>query len=268
MINRKFTLIGIIVASSYGLFATGHMEAIDPRELNPEETPEVTKEHAVTQEPNNKLEGIARSWMEAYYTSKEAWSSAIKFHLDESGESVASRYVGFGFGFDPNQETGRMLVTSIVPNSPASEVLKVGDEFLTVNGMRVNKANLDRLPFRGKPGENVRALIKRDGKNIKINVSRGVISGSYSKEQILNNIQLQEAEDWSPIESNIIETLSKENIVYVLHWAKRIDDTSKLPYEAYGITRFTFNEEGKIQAYGSLGEDRFILEQQGYKISR
>ena len=114
--------------------------------------------------------------------------------------------MGFGFGFDPNQETGRMLVTSIVPNSPASEVLKVGDEFLTVNGMRVNKANLDRLPFRGKPGENVRALIKRDGKNIKINVSRGVISGSYSKEQILNNIQLQEAEDWSPIESNIIET--------------------------------------------------------------
>ena len=173
MINRKFTLIGIIVASSYGLFATGHMEAIDPRELNPEETPEVTKEHAVTQEPNNKLEGIARSWMEAYYTSKEAWSSAVKFHLDESGESVASRYVGFGFGFDPNQETGRMLVTSIVPNSPASEVLKVGDEFLTVNGMRVNKANLDRLPFRGKPGENVRALIKRDGKNIKINVKNG-----------------------------------------------------------------------------------------------
>ena len=106
MINRKFTLIGIIVASSYGLFATGHMEAIDPMELNPEETPEVTKEHAVTQEPN-KLEGIARSWMEAYYTSKEAWSSAVKFHLDESGESVASRYVGFGFGFDPNQETGR-----------------------------------------------------------------------------------------------------------------------------------------------------------------
>ena len=55
MINRKFTLIGIIVASSYGLFATGHMEAIDPRELNPEETPELTKEHAVTQEPNKNL---------------------------------------------------------------------------------------------------------------------------------------------------------------------------------------------------------------------
>jgi len=54
----------------------------------------------------------------------------------------------------------------------------------------------------------------------------------------------------------------------VLHWAKRIDDTSKLPYEAYGVTRFTFNEKSKIQAYGSLGEDRFILEQQGYKISR
>ena len=268
MINKKFTLIGVIFACSYGLLASGHMEEENPPAINPEEIQEVTKVHKASKETDQKLEGIARSWMEAYYTSKEAWSSAVKFHLDESGESVASRYVGFGFGFDPNQESGRMLVTSIVPNSPASEVLKVGDEFLTVNGMRVNKANLDRLPFRGKPGENVRALIKRDGKNIKINVSRGVISGSYSKEQILNNIQLQEAEDWSPIESNIIETLSKENIVYVLHWAKRIDDTSKLPYEAYGVTRFTFNEKSKIQAYGSLGEDRFILEQQGYKISR
>jgi hypothetical protein len=62
--------------------------------------------------------------------------------------------------------------------------------------------------------------------------------------------------------------MSKDNVVYVLHWAKDIDDDSGLPYEAFTVTRFIFNEEGQVELIGNLSEDRFVLEQQGYTISR
>ena len=62
--------------------------------------------------------------------------------------------------------------------------------------------------------------------------------------------------------------MSKDNIVYVLHWAKDTDQVSGLPYEAYTVTRFVFNEEGLVERIGNLSEDRFVLEQQGYTISR
>ena len=76
------------------------------------------------------------------------------------------------------------------------------------------------------------------------------------------------AEDWKPDEANIVEVVSKDNIVYVLHWAKDTDDNSGLPFEAYTVTRFVFNDEGQVERIGNLSEDRFVLEQQGYKISR
>ena len=108
----------------------------------------------------------------------------------------------------------------------------------------------------------------RDGKRKNISVARGVISTRYTKEQVLRNINSAVAENWKPDEANIIEVTSKDNIVYVLHWAKDTDQVSGLPYEAYTITRFVFNEEGLVERIGNLSEDRFVLEQQGYTISR
>ena len=34
------------------------------------------------------------------------------------------------------------------------------------------------------------------------------------------------------------------------------------------ITRFVFNEEVQVERIANLSEDRFVLEQQGYTISR
>ena len=151
---------------------------------------------------------------------------------------------------------------------PASKVLKVGDAFLSVNGVRVNERNMGKLNFRGKPGEEVKAVIERDDKRQNISVARGVISTTYTKEQVLKNMNTALAENWKPDEANIIEVMSKDNVVYVLHWAKDIDEDSSLPYEAYTVTRFIFNEEGQVERIGNLSEDRFVLEQQGYTISR
>ena len=188
--------------------------------------------------------------------------------IRDSGVNVPGRYVGFGFMYNPNAEPGTMVVTGIMPNSPASKVLKVGDSFLSVNNVRVNERNMDKLNFRGKPGEEVKAVIQRDGKRQNISVARGVISTTYTKEQVLSNMNAALAEDWKPDEANIVEVVSKDNIVYVLHWAKDTDDNSGLPFEAYTVTRFVFNDEGQVERIGNLSEDRFVLEQQGYKISR
>ena len=280
MIKAKITLLITFLAFSVGLPSEGHMQPTDLPQNNTEEPqeiemlaelPETEKVNEVTSQVNedsNKLEDIARSWTEAFYTSKEAAASVVKYHLAEDGRSVASRYIGFGFMYNENKNPGKMIITSIVPESPASKVLEVGDEFVSVNGVRVNKTNMGKLAFRGKEGEAVRAIIKRNGKTTNISVARGVIAGSFSKEQILNNIESQDWDDWAPIDSNIIEALSKENVVYILHWAKRKDVISELPFEAFTVTRFIFNDDGKIDRYASLSEDRFMLEQQGFKISR
>ena len=34
------------------------------------------------------------------------------------------------------------------------------------------------------------------------------------------------------------------------------------------VTRMMFNESGQVQAIASLSEDRFVLEQMGYTVSR
>ena len=43
---------------------------------------------------------------------------------------------------------------------------------------------------------------------------------------------------------------------------------SGLPFEAHQVTRMVFNESGKVTAIANLTEDRFVLEQTGYTISR
>lgn len=268
----KIFLFTTLLVSWTDLFSEGHLESEENSEEVISQAIEMTynANTALDKEdkPMSKQEGIAKSWVEAFYTSKEASRYMVTNHLAENGQAIADRYVGFGFMFNQDQNPGKMIITSIVPDSPASRILEVDDEFVSVNGVRVNAANMGKLAFRGKPGEEVRAIIKRQGKTQNISVARGKIEGSFSKTQIVNNIDQSESENWAPTDFNIIEVLSKENIVYVLHWSTRKDDISELPFEAYNLTRFTFNKEGMIEAYGSLSEDRFILEQQGYRISR
>ena len=97
-------------------------------------------------------EDVARGWVEAGYAGKQEAIAYVKKHLAEDGRNYPGRYVGFGFTYNPDAEPGTMVVTAITPESPASKVLEVGDSFVSVNGVEVNEANMDRLNFRGKPG--------------------------------------------------------------------------------------------------------------------
>ena len=98
--------------------------------------------------------------------------------------------------------------------------------------------------------------------------ARGTIRGEVTKTQVLENMNSGDADSWPAKKFRIIEVLSKDNIVYVLSHATQTDNMVDLDYMAYTVTRFMFNQEGKVIEVANLTEDRFVLEQTGYTITR
>jgi hypothetical protein len=187
--------------------------------------------------------------------------------MSEDGMTLGDRYVGMGFIWDPEEEG--MTVTYIIPESPASKALKVGDSFVEVAGIRVSEDNRNRLGFRGKPGEEINAIVLRDDEEVAVTVARGAVQQSSTKAQTLENFAQADAEDWGPDMFEIIETArTDDGTVWVLSWSEFTEEASGLTANAFTATRFEFNDEGKVSWVGNLSEDRFILEQQGYSISR
>ena len=73
-----------------------------------------------------------------------------------------------------------------------------------------------------------------------------VISASYSKSQVLTNMEMASLEEWVPDESNIIEVASNDSVVYV-HIDKKILMMSPgLLFEAVTMNRFTFDDSVKF----------------------
>ena len=210
---------------------------------------------------------LATAWVTAGYTGKAEATEMVEKNMSEDGMSVGDRYVGMGFIWDPEEEG--MTITYIIPESPASKALKVGDSFVEVAGVRVSEDNRNRLGFRGKPGEEINAIVLRDDKEVAVTVARGAVQQTSTKAQILENFAQADAEDWGPNQFEIIETAcTDDGTVWVLSWSEFTEDASGLTANAFTATRFEFNDEGKVSWVGNLSEDRFILEQQGYSISR
>ena len=210
---------------------------------------------------------LATAWVTAGYTGKAEATEMVEKNMSADGMSVGDRYVGMGFIWDPEEEG--MTVTYIIPESPASKALKVGDSFVEVAGVRVSEDNRNRLGFRGKPGEEINAIVLRDDEEVAVTVARGTVQQSSTKAQILENFAQADAEDWGPDMFEIIETArTDDGTVWVLSWSEFTEDASGLTANAFTATRFEFNDEGEVSWVGNLSEDRFILEQQGYSISR
>ncbi|MGB1555674.1 MAG: PDZ domain-containing protein [Flavobacteriaceae bacterium] len=224
---------------------------------------------------SNKVADLAKSWVLSSYEGKDAAFKMVTENMSDNGYNIGSRYIGFGFNFnsDAMEENG-MVVTNVIKGGPASSVLKKGDKFLSVNDVLVTQKSIDdgSLSFRGKPGIPVNAKILRDGEEISITVKRGIVEPRYSKEQILNNISNAVAEDWNEnlIGYEIKEVVSdvSQKIVYVKVWDKYLDEYSGLEAEAYTLTRFEFNDEGKVVSVGNMTENELILRQTGWSITR
>ena len=219
--------------------------------------------------PNPNVE-LAKAWVTAASTSRTAAMEMIETNMAEDGLLYRDRYVGFGFMWDNSQgvEEGRMIVTNVIADSPVAGVLQEGDEFISVGGVEVSADTMWNLPFRGQPGESVSAVVSRDGEEMPIEVSRGVISSTTTKAQMLEWMATLEDDDWGPDKWELHEAVGQGDVVYVWTQAWNTDEATGLPFEAHQVTRMMFNESGRVQAIASLSEDRFVLEQMGYTVSR
>ena len=195
--------------------------------------------------------------------------------MASDGVVVNNRFVGFGFIADTvlSREEDRRVVTEVFPGGPASGTLKVGDEFISIGAIPVIKESIqgDKLPTRGKIGEAVAVVIKRDGKEIPIEMTRGKVSGALTtKNRLLEDLSRGKADEWYWKNSKIQieEVIGDANVLYTRYQVIHTDSVSKLPFEVEFVVRHTFNNEGKITSNWSLSEERFRLEQMGYTISR
>ncbi len=161
-----------------------------------------------------------------------------------------------------------MTVVRVTPDTPASKVLEEGDVFVSVGGVAATYENRDKMSFRGKPGEPVKAVIQRGGKEMPIEVKRGIIATSSSKAQSLKNIPLGDRENWGVTSFEIDEVISEGNVVYVVSSYVDTEADTGIEFTERQMTRFVFDEDGKVSWIGGLGESRFVLEQQGYTITR
>ena len=69
-----------------------------------------------------------------------------------------------GVELEGSDEGGPLVVTKVVPESPAEKVgLQVGDELLALNGIRFGKDSWEKMARVKRPGREVTCTIKRDG---------------------------------------------------------------------------------------------------------
>ena len=211
---------------------------------------------------------IAKAWVSAGQTGgKDASLKILKKHMADDGVIFRPRYVGLGFTHDGYQ-TGTMIVNEVIDGSPADGTLEVGDRFVSVKGVAVTADNMDRLSFRGKPGEMIDAVIKRGDEEMPISLARGKISYSISKADMVEWMETADGDDWGDEKFTLHEAVGVGNVVYVWTEIMNTDDTTGQPVETHVVTRFQFNDDGKVAAIANMREDRFILEQRGFTISR
>ena len=62
--------------------------------------------------------------------------------------------------------------------------------------------------------------------------------------------------------------MGEGNVVYVVSSYKDTEAETGIEFTERVMTRFVFDDDGKVAWIGGLGESRFVLEQQGYTIAR
>ena len=113
-------------------------------------------------------------------------------------------------------------------------------------------------------------MILRNGEEMNVAVTRGIVNSSNTKSQVLENLSGADAGNWTTIEHRINEVASNmsDNTVYVWHWHKSLNTTFDLEFEQNVVTRLAFNDEGKVISIGDLSEERLAQSQLGFSLTR
>jgi predicted secreted protein len=75
-------------------------------------------------------------------------------------------------------------------------------------------------------------------------------------------------EDWGDDSFTLNEIVANQDVAYAWTTIANTEEATGMMIETHVVTRFQFNADGKIVAIANLREDRFILEQRGFSITR
>jgi hypothetical protein len=214
------------------------------------------------------IKAIAKAWWTAGCEGLEEVKAATEKYMAEDGLWMADRYVGLGFRVNNEEGEEFGTVTMVMDGTPASKVLQAGDVFVSVNGMAMTYENRDKTTFRGAPGEAVKGVIRRGGKEMPVEITRGVIAVADSKADTMAMFAEADPEGWGSDSCKVLEVVAEGNVVYVFGEWTDTELSTGIKYTGRNVTRLEFNDEGEVVEGWDMGENRFVLEQLGYTITR
>ena len=180
--------------------------------------------------------------------------------MSEDFERWNGRYVGLGFTV--KEEDMTVMSTN---SSPAKDHFMPGDKFISVNG--VNADSGEDLPFKGAVGGEVKVVLERDGKTVKVKMNRAVQTNTATKAQMLQGYETWTKEGWEDRGTMITVNplVAEGNEVwgsFEMSWEN--DDGNQV--RMWQVERFVFNDSGMLVQHGDLSEDLFVSEQNGYTL--
>ena len=112
-----------------------------------------------------------------YYTPEE---------MSEMARKTDGEYAGIGVYMALNQDTGKVIILSTLPDSPAEKAgLQANDAIININGNIISKDNFTEVPdlIKGKIGTKTTIIIERDGeeKTFEIEIAKVEIKQVSSK---------------------------------------------------------------------------------------
>ena len=130
------------------------------------------------------IEGIFNSVEDSYtrYISAEEYTEML--------ESGNEEYVGIGVHIAQNANTGKMVIISVMPNSPAKEAgIISGDIVVSVDGKEVTKDNYSESvsALKGEEGTTAKLVIQRKDENLEKIVTRKKINANNVESSVISN---------------------------------------------------------------------------------
>jgi len=205
-----------------------------------------------------KIKAIYDAWDTG---TKEEWMSAYLDIMTEDFTRWNGRYVGLGFTI--NNEDMTVLRTT---GTPANENLKVGDKFLTVNGIQASTENSDELPFQGPVGGDVTVVVDRNGENIEMTMQRAAQVNISNQSEIRENLENWSDYDNRPRMLNVGPMTAEGNEVWG-HFELGFETPDGNLVRWWVIERFIFNESGEMTNHYQIQEDLFREAQLGGYIT-
>jgi hypothetical protein len=176
-----------------------------------------------------------------------------------------------GIGVAPDYSSGeKIILEAILPNSPASECLKAGDELVRVadeaNAWETFEELKSMLWGYGVPGSSVTTTVRRDGKLLEFHLKRGRIEANDIKLSERISVMRGFSKTWPDLKEEIKLIFGNEDLVAVFSTLSGTNQDYHRSAVWNGCSIYRL-KDGKIVEMMGVEEEFSQMKQLGYLIS-